>query len=181
MKKSILGLAMLGLLLIQTPRLAAQSEAPNMAITEVQPFTYVCVPYKGPISDISKVIGTLMQAMGSQRLFPPGGPMIGVYYTAPGGSMAEMTWEIGFPVSAQANVLKPLEKKTWSFTTVATTLFVGPYDQAATLIPKLINWLMTQGYAPAGPVAERYLDMNPNQVKPADLRTEIWIPCRKLK
>ena len=181
MKKMLLGLSMFGLFIIQAPSLTAQTEAAQMSIIEVQPFTYVCVPYKGPISDIAKVIGTLMQAMGRQRLFPPGGPMFGVYYTAPGGSMAEMTWELGFPVSAQASVLKPLEKKTWAYTTVAKALFVGPYDQTATHIPKLISWLMAQGYAPAGPVAERYLDMNPNQVKPADLRTEIWIPCRKLK
>jgi len=181
MRKATLWLAMLGLFMIQTPGPAAQSETPKMSIVEMPPFTYVCVPYKGPISDIAKVIGTLMQAMGSQRLFPPSGPMMGVYYTAPDGSSAEMTWELGFPVPAQANALKPLEKKTWSFTTVAKVLFVGPYDQVATDIPKLISWLTAQGYAPAGPVAERYLDMNPNQVKPEELRTEIWVPCRKIK
>ena len=159
----------------------AQAGTPKIAILELQPFTYVCIPHRGPITDIAAAIGALMQAMGSQRLFPPTGPMMGVYYTAPGGAPAEMAWEIGFPVSAQASAQKPLEKKNWTFTTVASAMHVGPYDQTAALFPKIISWLAVQGYAPAGPVVERYLDMNPNQVKPEELRTEIWVPCRKIK
>ena len=159
----------------------AQAGTPKIAILELQPFTYVCIPQRGPITDIAAAIGALMQAMGSQRLFPPTGPMMGVYYTAPGGAQAEMTWEIGFPVSAQASAQKPLEKKNWTFTTVASAMHVGPYDQTAALFPKIISWLAVQGYAPAGPVVERYLDMNPNLAKPEELRTEIWVPCRKIK
>ena len=159
----------------------AQAGTPKIAILELQPFTYVCIPHRGPITDIAAAIGALMQAMGSQRLFPPTGPMMGVYYTAPGGAQAEMTWEIGFPVSAQASAQKPLEKKNWTFTTVASAMHVGPYDQTAALFPKIISWLAVQGYAPAGPVVERYLDMNPNLAKPEELRTEIWVPCRKIK
>lgn len=159
----------------------AQSEAPKITFLDVQPFTYACIPHKGPIAEMAAVIGQLMQAMGGQRLFPPAGPMMGIYYTPPGGDMSGMSWEIGFPVPAQATVLKPLEKKSWTFTTVASALHVGPYDQTSALIPKVISGLMAQGYVPAGPIAERYLDMNPSQVKPADLRTELWVPCRKTK
>jgi effector-binding domain-containing protein len=159
----------------------AQSETPKITLLELQPFTYVCIPHKGPYSDIPQVTGALMQAMGSQRLFPPTGPMMGVYYNAPGGSPSELAWEIGFPVSAQASAQKPLEKKSWAFTTVASATHVGPYDQTAALIPKVMSWLAAQGYAPAGPVVERYLDRDPSKLKPSELRTELWIPCRKIK
>jgi effector-binding domain-containing protein len=158
-----------------------QPDTPKIGLIELQPFTYVCIPHRGPISDMAAVIGALMQAMGSQRLFPPTGPMMGVYYTAPGGAQADFLWEIGFPVSAQASAQKPLEKKNWTFTTVASAMHVGPYDQTAALFPKIMIWLAAQGYAPAGPVVERYLDMNPNLAKPEELRTEIWVPCRKIK
>jgi effector-binding domain-containing protein len=159
----------------------APAAPPKIVILDVTPFTYVCVPHKGPFTDMQQVIGTLMQAMGSQRLFPPTGPMMGVYYTAPSGSTPAMVWEIGFPVTPQATAQKPLEKKTWNYSTVASVLHVGPYDQTATLIPTVMIWLAANGYAPAGPVAERYLDVDPSKLKPSELRTELWVPCRKIK
>jgi effector-binding domain-containing protein len=38
--------------------------------------------------------------------------------------------------------------------------------------------MKTGGYVADGPLLERYLN-NPMQVKPEELRTEIWIPCAK--
>ena len=181
MKKFVFSALLILLLMPGFGAVQAQPGTPPITMLELQPFTYVCIPHRGPIADMAAVIGALMQAMGSQRLFPPTGPMMGVYYTAPGGAPAEMIWEIGFPVSAQASAQKPLEKKNWTFTTVASALHVGPYDRTATLFPKIMSWLAAQGYAPAGPVVERYLDMNPNLAKPEELRTEIWVPCRKIK
>jgi effector-binding domain-containing protein len=154
---------------------------PKITILDVTPFAYVSIPHKGPISDMGQVVGLLIQAMQNQRLFPPTGPMMGVYYSAPSGAAGDMIWELGFPVTSQASPLKPLEKKRWIYTTVASTLHVGPYNETAKLIPVVMSWLTANGYVPAGPVAERYLDMDPSRVKPADLKTELWVPCRKIK
>ena len=30
-----------------------------------------------------------------------------------------------------------------------------------------------------GPILERYLDEKPETVKPEELRTEVWVPCKK--
>jgi effector-binding domain-containing protein len=44
---------------------------------------------------------------------------------------------------------------------------------------KAMAWLASHRYEVDGPILERYLDQNPMAVKPEDLRTEVWIPCRK--
>jgi predicted transcriptional regulator YdeE len=44
---------------------------------------------------------------------------------------------------------------------------------------KILDWMDANGYVQAGPIMERYLDMNPSELKPEDLKTEIWIPVEK--
>jgi effector-binding domain-containing protein len=157
--------------------------APEVAVTvkEVEPFPYCAVVHKGPITDMAAVIGQLIGAMQTQSLFPQiRGPMIGVYYNSPAEAMAEeLSWEVGFIITAQAAPQPPLVKKTWEHRTVAIALHVGPYDKAGGTIDAIMAWLAAHGYEAAGPLLERYLDMNPAAVKPEDLRTEIWVPCRK--
>jgi len=55
---------------------------------------------------------------------------------------------------------------------------IGPYAKTGETIQRLMDWIKAQGYIAAGPILERYLN-NPMQVKPEELRTEIWIPAWK--
>ena len=147
-------------------------------VRDVPAFAYFCLHHKGPISDIQDVIGRLIQAMKNQNLYPTG-PMVGIYFTHPEATKPEdMEWEVGFPVMDQTIVQSPLEKNEWSYTMVATAMHVGPYEAAHQTIQDLMTWMEKTGYVIDGPVMERYLN-NPMQVKPEELRTEIWIPCRK--
>jgi AraC family transcriptional regulator len=161
---------------------AAQAQAPEpfATIKEVKPFAYCCVPHKGPLTDMGAVITQLMQAMQSQNLFPSiRGPMVGVYYNAPGQVKPEdLSWEVGFPVADTAAVQPPLEKKVWKPTTVAVAVHKGPYSKTSETLERLMAWIGSQGRVVDGPVLERYLN-NPMQVKPEELLTEIWIPIRK--
>ena len=43
----------------------------------------------------------------------------------------------------------------------------------------MFDWLENNGYEVSGPIMERYLDMNPAELRPDQRRTEVWIPCRK--
>jgi len=153
----------------------------DVAIKEVEPFPYCAIAHTGPFTDMGTVIGELVGAMTAQGLFPQvRGPLIGVYHNAPGATKpGDLVWEAGFIIAAQATVRPPLMKKTWEFTTVAVATHVGPYDKAGEAVAKMTAWAAAQGYDPAGPVLERYLDQNPDAVPEKDLRTEIWIPCRK--
>jgi len=147
---------------------------------KIEPFYYACVTHKGPIEDMKEVIGTLVQNMQQQNLWPPMGPMLGIYYTSPGLTKAEeMQWELGFPVTQQANVLLPLESKKWGYTTAAICLHVGSYEKTVETINKIMDWINSNGYSAIGPIMEQYLDADPSSVRPEKLKTEIWIPCQK--
>ncbi len=179
-KRSLIILAGFGVLLA-----AAYFSSTNASqefkgsIREVAQFTYCCVEHQGPFTDMDSVIGQLMQAIQGQNILPRG-PLVGVYYNAPDEvKPEELLWEVGFPVTEQATPVSPLIKKVWESKQVAVAVHVGPYEKTGGTILKLREWLVSQGYNPDGPVLERYLDMNPQQVDPANLRTEIWIPCVK--
>jgi effector-binding domain-containing protein len=43
-----------------------------------------------------------------------------------------------------------------------------------------MEWINSNGYTADGPVMEQYLDMDPSSVRPDKLKTEIWVPCKKI-
>jgi effector-binding domain-containing protein len=176
------GLALAGPPLLSAARadggFPQQSQEPFASMKDTAPFTYCSIAHKGPLADMSAVIGQLMQAMQSQGLFASiRGPMIGIYHNDPGQvKPEELSWEVGFQVSEQASPQAPLEKKTWNFPTVAAAVHIGPYAKAGETIRRLMDWIKAQGLIAYGPILERYMN-NPTQVKPEELRTEIWIPA----
>jgi len=159
---------------------AGSPQEPFASIKEVPPFAYCCIVHKGPISDITSVIGQLIQAMQEQNIFSAiRGPMVAIYHNAqtPVDS-PDLSWEVGFIVTEQTMPQAPLIKKVWSYNTVAAATHVGPYQQIGETLEKLMAWVGAQGYAADNPLMERYLN-SPMQVKPQELLTEIWIPVVK--
>ena len=155
------------------------SEKESISLKEVSPFSYCCIPHKGPFTEIEKIVMQLMKAIQEQNI-SPAGAMIGIYYNSPDEVKPEdLKWEMGFPVSPQAVVEAPLEKKQWEFTLVASAIHTGPYEETGQTIFKIIEWMQDNKLIPAGPVLERYLTMPAPGTKPEDLRTEVWVPCRK--
>ncbi|MGZ5499085.1 MAG: GyrI-like domain-containing protein [Candidatus Aminicenantales bacterium] len=171
-------LAVLAVLALVVPA-AAQDLA--VTIKEVEPFPYCAIAHKGPYTDMGTVIGELIGAMQAQGVFPQvRGPMVGIYNNSPADVKPEdLSWEAGFIVTAQATAQPPLMKKSWDYRTVAAALHVGPYEDSGAAIGKIMAFIAAQGYEADGPILERYLDRNPEAVKPEELRTEIWVPCRK--
>ena len=83
----------------------------EVTVKQVSPFAYCCQAHKGPFTEIGKAIGQLIPTMENQRIFPTG-PMLGVFDNNPEEiPPEELEWEIGFPVTAQAEPLTPLQKK----------------------------------------------------------------------
>jgi AraC family transcriptional regulator len=150
------------------------------SLKDVEPFAYCAIAHKGPLSDMSSVIGQLIQEMQNQNLFSAiRGPMVGIYPQDPTQTdPAELSWEVGFIVTAQAEPRAPLIKKVWDRPTVAAIVHIGPYGKIGETIGRLVAWMKAGGNVADGPLLERYLN-NPMQVKPEELRTEIWIPCAK--
>jgi len=150
-----------------------------ITVQQVEAFAYVCLQQKGPFDKIQEAIGSLIQEMQAQNVVPAGA-LIGIYFNSPDQVKPEdLLWEIGFPVTSQALIQPPLQKKEWNFTQVVVSLHQGPYEKIGETIQKMMEWMEANGYAPAGPFLERYMDMNPEELKPEELKTEVWIPCQK--
>ncbi len=153
----------------------------EITIKEVPPFPYCALAHTGPFTDMADVIKDLVGAMEAQGLLVRiTGPLVGVYYDSPADTAPEdPVWEAGFVVEAQTTTRPPLMIQVWDHPTVAAAIHVGPYEEGGAAIGKIMTWLAARGYEADGPVLERYLDPDPKAVKPEDLRTEIWVPCRK--
>lgn len=164
---------------------AAQStlKPGEIVLQTIEPFSYVAVTRKGSFDQIPEAIGQLWEQMQAQNIAPTG-PLIAIYHGDPALDAANLEFEIGFPVMDVVEIMEPpdkpalLAKKTWIFTTVAASLYVGPYDRAGEFILKMQDWIESKGCVRNGPVAERYMDMDPEAVPPDKRQTEIWIPCR---
>jgi effector-binding domain-containing protein len=182
MKKSILALSLAAACVFTVGVSANHRSADGgeaITVQQVEAFAYVSLQQKGPFDKMEEAIGNLMQEMRGQNLVP-GGPMIGIYFNSPDEVKPEdLQWEIGFPVTSQALVQPPLQMKEWNFTQVVVSLHQGPYEKVGETIQKMIEWMEANGYFPAGPFLERYMDMNPEELKPEELKTEVWIPCQK--
>ncbi len=186
MKKtiSVVGLALFLMSITASAALNTQEETPEkklISVKEVSPFSYCCIPHKGPFTEIEGIIGQLTHAIQEQKV-APAGPMIGVYYNSPDMvKPEELKWEIGFPISAQVEVQTPLEKKEWKFTQVVSAIHKGAYEETGKTYYKMMEWMKENKLMPTAPALERYLTMPTPDTKPEDLRSEIWIPCKKVE
>ncbi len=184
MKKtiSVLGLALLLMSITASAAFNTQEKTPEkeFVVMEVTPFSYCCIPHKGPFTEIEGIIEQLLQAIQEQKI-PFAGPMIGVYYNSPDMvKPEELEWEIGIPSRRVVEVKAPLEIKEWKFTLVCSAIHKGPYEDTGKTISKMFEWMQANKLMPAGPVMERYMMPDPD-TKPEDLRSELWIPCQKGK
>jgi effector-binding domain-containing protein len=179
---SVLALALFLSAITVSATLNTQEKAPEkefVKVKEVSPFSYCCIPHKGPFTEIPGIIGKLMQAIQEQKI-TPAGIMIGVYYNNPEMvKPEELQWEMGFPVSPVVEVKAPLEMKQWKFSPVVSAIHKGPYEEAGKTLAKMFEWMKANKLKPAGPVLERYMTMPTPETKPEDLRTEIWHACKK--
>ena len=177
-RRTILPLFLLFSSLILALCLRQGAAEEEISVKEVTSFIYVCLPHKGPFTDLPEVIQTMWGHTRQQNIFPKG-PMIGVYYSTPDlVQPQELEWEIGFPITPQDLVQAPLEKKQWIFTSVISTVHQGPYETVGETYAKIKQWMENNNYVHAGPILERYLQ-DPRQVRPEEVQTEIWVPFIK--
>ncbi|MFQ6038598.1 MAG: GyrI-like domain-containing protein [Candidatus Aminicenantales bacterium] len=159
----------------------ASASPTEVRVKQVNRFVYCTLKHKGPLSEIEDVINNLISTMRSQNIFPQG-PMLGIYHTIPGPDTpenAQMEWEIGFPITDQAFVQAPLEKKVWIHTTVAFAIHTGPYEETGETITDIFQWMEENGYDRAGPVVEIYGELGTPEQTQQKSPSEIWIPCKK--
>lgn len=165
----------------------AGSENPEVELKEIEPFVYVSLRHKGPLSAIEDVITDLITTIQSLNINPQG-PMIGIFHTVPGPDDPEdmeLEWEVGFPIAEQSyiqareEIKTKLERKVWEHSLVASTMYSGPYQEMGEAITDIFQWMENKGYDKAGPVLATFLEAGTPDAPPSELKGEIWIPCKK--
>lgn len=171
MKKTIPALVAIALL-------AALLPAQEVRIADAEPFAYAYLECRGSYAQIPAKINEFMGAFFQQGLTPQGS-FFAMYLNAPADVKEEdLLWRLGFPVAAGAAVAAPLQQGECRAAKIAVYVHVGPYDKVGESYAKVFAFIADQGYKPAGPCIEKYLN-NPMEVKPEELRTEINVPVEK--
>ena len=150
----------------------------EVVIKEGESFWYAYMEFGGSFDLMEKSIQTFMGEFFKQGL-APAGPFLGVYFNDPKTvKPEELKWNIGFPVSTDANVQPPLKKTEFKHKTVAVYLYIGPYENMEKAYDKIFKYVEDNGYKIIWPVYDKYLN-TPMQVKPEELKTEIIVPVEK--
>lgn len=180
--KTKLSLLMAAALLISLAA-AASHPAPiaaEVSLKNIEPFSYCAIKHKGTYPDMDEIVTQLMNVMYSQNI-NPAGELLAIYHATPEKGLEKTTeWEIGFPVLAQIAVVRePLIKGEWNHTQVAVATHTGAYENTGDTIEEMFAWMEETGYEQAGPVLGKFLNIMTENVRTDNLKTEIWIPCKK--
>jgi len=106
-------------------------------------------------------------------------PIYGLYYNSPMEvSEEELEWEVGAAFLGKLEGEGDIQIKTIPQHEAVTTVFKGPYGEAASVYMKLVEYATKEGYQLAGPPLESYLN-SPDEVPESELLTEIRFPVIK--
>lgn len=144
-------------------------------------FQYLALETKGAFSQIPNLIPQLMQLVAEQNLFSSmRGPVFVAFYSDPKevATEEEHFWAVGFPCAEYVNFKAPLKLKEREASFVAKCMVYGPYETLAQQYPKIEEAITNDGYHIQHWSFEWYLE-DVRQVKPEDLRTELWIDITK--
>lgn len=123
---------------------------------------------------LSEVVGYVMKE-GLQITEPP----YGIYFNSPMEvAQEELEFEIGIPFIGEAKGEGRVKVKNVPAHQVASTVYKGPYGQAALVYQTIIEYAMKNGYEIVGGVKEIYLN-NPMEVSEDELLTEVRFPLTK--
>jgi AraC family transcriptional regulator len=172
MKKTLFALVLIALW-------AVSLSGQEIKIQDTAPFTYAYLECNGAYQQVPAKVNEFMGEFFKQRLMPAGN-FFGMYLNSPGQvKEEELQWRLGFPIAAGTAVAAPLQKGECKATKMAVYLYVGPYEKVGEAYSKIFTFIDKNGYKAAGPCIEKYLDMNPEAVKPEERKTEINLPIEK--
>lgn len=155
------------------PAPPAAATAPDNKVATSEALHVLVLPMKGSYMQHQAAferLGGFFAAHGVGPLGPP----IARYFSDPSVGEADRTWEVGFPVAASVKAEAPFEIKDIPASLTAVHVHKGPYEELATAWPTFIQWVLSNGYRPAGPA------MNVFQGEPgSNPQVEMRVPVEK--
>lgn len=107
-------------------------------------------------------------------------PPYGIYFNNPiEVPQEELKYEVGIAFIGDADGEGRVKIKTVPAHQAVSTVYKGPYGQAAQIYQALIEYTMQNGYEINGAVKEIYLN-NPMEVNESELLTEVRFPVKKV-
>jgi AraC family transcriptional regulator len=153
-------------------------EPPAVEVTEVPPTRIVFLRHVGPYNEVGKTWGRLMMWAGMRSLLGPGMRMLGVVHDDP-----DVTPPEKLRYDAAVAVSRPIEPQgefgvmELAGGRYAVTTHRGPYESLSQTYQRLYGtWLPRNCHEVRDvPAFEEYLN-SPQNTKPEDLLTKIWVP-----
>ena len=146
-------------------------KAENRVVTS-EPIHAVVLPMKGSYDQHQAAFERLAGYLAGRGVSPAGDPFAR-YFSDPSAGEAALLWEVGLPVAAGVTVEAPFELKDVPAALTAVHVHRGPYEELAAAWPAFVQWILANGYQPAGP---------PQQVFRGDFSTpnvEMRMPVQK--
>lgn len=158
----------------QAPPAAPAAPAFEAKVVTSPAMHAIVLPMKGSYMQHPEAFGRLMSAVTSKGI-APAGPIFARYFSDPSTPEADLSWEVGVPVAAGATAEAPLEAKDIPQTQVAVHTFEGPMEELVSAWPAFIQWILTNGYQPAGPPAQVFK----GDMTAGSPQVEMQMPVRK--
>jgi effector-binding domain-containing protein len=151
--------------MIDTPKIT-QSDAQTTAV----------IRFTIPRSEIQTVmgpaIGEVMAAVVAQGI-GPAGPVFSHHFRMEPDTF---DFEVGVPVTAPLTETGRVKASQLPATTVARTIYHGPYEGLATAWSEFTTWIAAEGHTPAPDLWEYYVAGPESSPDPANWRTELNRP-----
>lgn len=153
----------------------------NPEMKTIDPMTVLFVRRTGPYYQAAgEAFGVLCQFAGPRRLLGPSSRMIGISHDDPNVTEeSKFRYDACVTIDRDVKAEGEVAKKTIAGGKYAVFLHAGSYDRFQQTYDQIFKvWLPDSGKKlREEPCFELYLN-SPDQVKPEDLRTEIWLPIQ---
>lgn len=156
----------------------------EIKLIESKPFYYCAIEMTGSYEQHPSAFMSLYSAAAQQSL-PMDETPFGIYWNRPDGTPEEeLKWDIGFAIPDDAEIKEPLKKKKWDYTHLLTAGFEGAYEslEMYSVHAAMYEWAEKNGYEPAGPMMEKFLNTPmPNDKGEIIGKVEMIVPVVKKK
>lgn len=147
----------------------------KIEIKTIPSYLAAFIHQKGSYEKIPETLGKLVGWLMNQNVQIQM-PIYGIYYNSPlEVPEEELDWEMGAAFIGELEAEGEIQIKSVTEHQVVSTIFKGPYGDAASVYEDLIEYAIKEGYQINGPIMESYLN-SPDEVEESELLTEVQFP-----
>jgi len=150
----------------------------EIVIKNIPQYQVAFISEKGSYTKIPETLGKVVEWLMTQNVEIQM-PIYGIYYNSPMEvSEEELEWEVGAAFIGKLEGTGEIQIKEVPEHEAVSTVFKGPYGEAASVYMALIEHATAEGYQISGPILESYLN-SPDEVPESELLTEVQFPVVK--